>query len=384
MVSFDITNYRGGIFSLKIINSYFLTVNAEGLKKAVRLFFTSSASLSSMYFLSFTTPVNDIVYILKTIKCPKEITELFMLIYRFIFIVLNMAQSISIAQNCRLAQRTFKTRINSMALMLSSVFVLSYNKSLFMYNTRSRVRCYSGDINFLNIEYESNRKFVFSAVLIVFTVIFNKCFGEGILMDCIIKTQGLNYSYHNGQRALFDVNIAIKQGEKTAVIGSNGSGKSTLFLCLNGINKPQKGEVFFKGKKFDYSSKGLLNLRQSVGIVFQNPDDMIFSSSVRQDIAFGLLNMGFSNIQAEEKIKSISKFLNLESLLHKPVHELSGGEKKRVSLAGVMVMEPEVIILDEPGAYLDTLNAKTVYKIIDSLSQKGKTVIISSHNMDFV
>ena len=203
-------------------------------------------------------------------------------------------------------------------------------------------------------------------------------------MDCIIKTQGLNYSYHNGQRALFDVNIAIKQGEKTAVIGSNGSGKSTLFLCLNGINKPQKGEVFFKGKKFDYSSKSLLNLRQSVGIVFQNPDDMIFSSSVRQDIAFGLLNMGFSNIQAEEKIKSISKFLNLESLLHKPVHELSGGEKKRVSLAGVMVMEPEVIILDEPGAYLDTLNAKTVYKIIDSLSQKGKTVIISSHNMDFV
>ncbi len=203
-------------------------------------------------------------------------------------------------------------------------------------------------------------------------------------MDYIIKTQGLNYSYHNGQRALFDVNIAIKQGEKTAVIGSNGSGKSTLFLCLNGINKPQNGKVFFKGKEVDYSSKGLLNLRQSVGIVFQNPDDMIFSSSVRQDIAFGLLNMGFSNIQAEEKIKSISKFLNLESLLHKPVHDLSGGEKKRVSLAGVMVMEPEVIILDEPGAYLDTLNAKTVYKIIDSLSQKGKTVIISSHNMDFV
>ncbi len=203
-------------------------------------------------------------------------------------------------------------------------------------------------------------------------------------MDYIINTKGLSYSYHNGQKALFDVNIAIKPGEKTAVIGSNGSGKSTLFLCLNGINKPQKGDVFFKGNKIDYSSKGLLNLRRSVGIVFQNPDDMIFSSSVRQDIAFGLLNMGFSNSQAEEKIKSISKFLNLEGLLDKPVHELSGGEKKRVSLAGVMVMEPEVIILDEPGAYLDTLNAKTVYKIIDSLSQKGKTVIISSHNMDFV
>ncbi len=170
MVSFDITNYRGGIFSLKIINSYFLTVNAEGLKKAVRLFFTSSASLSSMYFLSFTTPVNDIVYILKTIKCPKEITELFMLIYRFIFIVLNMAQSISIAQNCRLAQRTFKTRINSMALMLSSVFVLSYNKSLFMYNAMLS-RCYSGYINFLFIEYERNRNFVFLVVLIVFTVV---------------------------------------------------------------------------------------------------------------------------------------------------------------------------------------------------------------------
>ncbi len=203
-------------------------------------------------------------------------------------------------------------------------------------------------------------------------------------MDYIIKTQGLNYSYHSGQTALFDVNISIKQGEKTAVIGSNGSGKSTLFLCLNGINKPQKGSVFFKDKKIDYSSKGLLNLRRFVGIVFQNPDDMIFSSSVRQDIAFGLLNMGFSNSQAEEKIKRISDFLNLGSLLDKPVHALSGGEKKRVSLAGVMVMEPEVIILDEPGAYLDTVNTKTVYKIIDDLSLKGKTVIISSHNMDFV
>lgn len=203
-------------------------------------------------------------------------------------------------------------------------------------------------------------------------------------MDYIIKTQDLNYSYHNGQKALFDVDIGIKSGEKTAVIGHNGSGKSTLFLCLNGINRPQKGKVFFKGKEIDYSSKGLLNLRRSVGIVFQNPDDMIFSSSVRQDIAFGLLNMGFSSSQAEEKIKSISKFLNLENLLDKPVHALSGGEKKRVSLAGVMVMEPEVIILDEPGAYLDTVNAKTVYKIIEGLSQKGKTVIISSHNMDFV
>ena len=170
MVSFDITNYRGEIFSVKIINSYFLTVNAEGLKKAVRLFFTSAASLSSMYFLSFTTPVNDVVYVLETIKCPKEITELFMLIYRFIFIVLNMAQSISIAQNCRLSQRTFKTRINSMALMLSSVFVLSYNKSLFMYNAMLS-RCYSGDINFLNKKYINSRKFMFLAVFIVFTVV---------------------------------------------------------------------------------------------------------------------------------------------------------------------------------------------------------------------
>ena len=126
-------------------------------------------------------------------------------------------------------------------------------------------------------------------------------------MDYIIKTQGLNYSYHNGQRALLDVNIAIKQGKKTAVIGSNGSGKSTLFLCLNGINKPQKGDVFFKGKKIDYSPKGLLNLRRSVGIVFQNPDDMIFSSSVRQDIAFGLLNMGFFKHSGRRKNKKYFK-----------------------------------------------------------------------------
>ncbi len=170
MVAFDITNYKGEIFSFKIINSYFLTVNAQGAKKAIRLFFTSAASLSSMYFLSFTTPVNDVVYVLKTIKCPKEITELFMLIYRFIFIVLNMAHSIITAQNCRMAQRTFKTRINAMALMLSSVFVLSYNKSLFMYNAMLS-RCYSGDINFLNEKYDNNRKHVLFAVVVVLVIV---------------------------------------------------------------------------------------------------------------------------------------------------------------------------------------------------------------------
>lgn len=170
MVSFDITNYSEGIFSVKIIKGYFLTVNSMGIEKAIRLFFTSAASLSSMYFLSFTTPVNDIVYVLKTIKCPKEVTELFMLIYRFIFIVLNMAHSITTAQNCRMAQRTFKTRINAMALMLSSVFVLSYNKSLFMYNAMLS-RCYSGDINFLNGKYDNNKKHVLFAVVVVLVIV---------------------------------------------------------------------------------------------------------------------------------------------------------------------------------------------------------------------
>ncbi len=170
MVSFDITDCGEGIFSVKILDGYFLTVNSEGVKKAVRLFFTSAASLSSMCFLSLTTPVNDIVYVLKTIKCPKEITELFILIYRFIFIVLNMAQSIITAQNCRMAQRTFKTRINSMALMLSSVFVLSYNKSVFIYNAMLS-RCYSGDISFLNVKYDSSKKYVLFAVLIVFIIV---------------------------------------------------------------------------------------------------------------------------------------------------------------------------------------------------------------------
>ena len=170
MLSFDITDYSGEIFSVKIIKGYFLTVNSMGIEKAIRLFFTSAASLSSMYFLSFTTPVNDIVYVLKTIKCPKEITELFMLIYRFIFIVLNMAHSITTAQNCRMAQRPFKTRINAMALMLSGVFVLSSNKSLFMYNAMLS-RCYSGDINFLNEKYDNNRKHVLFAVVVVLVIV---------------------------------------------------------------------------------------------------------------------------------------------------------------------------------------------------------------------
>ncbi len=196
-----------------------------------------------------------------------------------------------------------------------------------------------------------------------------------------LEIHDLHYTYSDGTEALRGIDLEVKRGEKLAIMGANGSGKSTLFLHLNGILKPKKGRVKIQGKPIDYSRKGLLDVRKKVGIVFQNPDNQLFSASVVQEISFGLLNLGEKEDVALEKVKKIMADLNIEEFSEKPTHFLSGGQKKRVAIADVMVMDPEIIIFDEPTSELDPKHAAITDKIIDDLSKRGITVILSTHNV---
>ncbi|WP_206460282.1 energy-coupling factor ABC transporter ATP-binding protein [Anaerovorax sp. IOR16] len=198
----------------------------------------------------------------------------------------------------------------------------------------------------------------------------------------VVKAEKVCYTYDDGTQALKGIDLEIKQGEKIAIMGANGSGKSTFFLHLNGVMKPKSGVIYIDENPIDYSRKGLLEVRKKVGIVFQDPDNQLFSANVTQEISFGVLNLGFTEEEAKAKVEQVIEELNITEFKDKPTHFLSGGQKKRVAIADILVMNPEVIILDEPASALDPKHARMIDGIVDQLSEKGITVILSTHDVE--
>ena len=198
----------------------------------------------------------------------------------------------------------------------------------------------------------------------------------------ILEAVNLHYRYPDGTCALNGVNLRVQRGEKLAVMGANGSGKSTFFLCLNGVHQPSDGTVYLDGEPVRYTAKGLMDLRRRVGIVFQDPEHQLFSADVYGEISFGPMNLGLAEYEVRNRVEGIIREMGITPFQDKPVHFLSGGQKKRVSIADILVMEPDVVMLDEPAAALDPKHAELVDKIIDGLSDKGITVIQSTHDVD--
>lgn len=203
--------------------------------------------------------------------------------------------------------------------------------------------------------------------------------------NIIMETKQLCFNYPDGTPALKDLSIQIQKGKTTGILGGNGAGKSTLFLNLNGILRPTSGQVYHKNLPISYSSKSLNQLRQSVGIVFQDPDTQLFSASVYQDVSFGVVNLGIPESEAHLRTENALKRTGTYELRQKPTHSLSYGQKKRVALAGIIAMEPEVLILDEPTAGLDPQGVSEIMQLIRELQQDlGIAILIATHDMDLV
>lgn len=202
--------------------------------------------------------------------------------------------------------------------------------------------------------------------------------------DIILKAEDLYFSYDDdNSHSLNGLSLEIKKGQKVAVMGANGSGKSTFFLCCTGIHKPQKGKLYLDGKEVKYNKKGLLDLRSKVGIVFQDPDNQLFSASVYQEISFGILNLGVSEEQAKKEVEEVIDYLEITPFRSKPTHALSGGQKKQVSIADILVMHPEIIILDEPAAALDPRHTTMVNRIVEQMTENGITVLMATHDVNY-
>ena|GEM_PF-5638 len=200
--------------------------------------------------------------------------------------------------------------------------------------------------------------------------------------ETILETRGLEFSYLDGARALVGVDIAIPDGRKVAFIGPNGAGKTTLFLHFNGLMRPDRGQVYFAGQEVRYSHKALLELRKKVGIVFQDPDTQLFSASVRQEISFGPLNLGLPREEVLERVNRAMADTGILDLQDKPTHFLSYGQKKRVTIADILAMQPQVLICDEPTAWLDNKHAEQIMGLLSASNRGGTTVIISTHDVD--
>lgn len=201
-------------------------------------------------------------------------------------------------------------------------------------------------------------------------------------MTIILETRSLSYSYGDGTVALNDVSISLEEGKKVALVGPNGAGKSTLMLMFNGILRPGGGEVLFRGRPMKYDATSLRSIRRAVGMVFQNSDDQLFAPTVYQDVAFGPTNLGYAAEKVKRYVGFALQYVGLSGYERRPPHHLSGGEKKRVAIAGILAMEPEVMILDEPTSNLDPASSEEIMEMLDELNLGGKTLIISTHDVD--
>jgi cobalt/nickel transport system ATP-binding protein len=199
----------------------------------------------------------------------------------------------------------------------------------------------------------------------------------------LLELDNVSFSYPDGSVGLNGCSPAIQRGTRNALIGANGSGKTTLFQHCNGLLRPQSGTVRYAGAAIDYGRGGLRQLRSQVGMVFQNPDHQLFSASVQEDVSFGPINLGLDEATVRRRVSEALLAVGMAECADKAVHNLSFGQKKRVCIAGVLAMQPELLVLDEPMAGLDHRMRTEFLTVLDGLHAQGITLLLATHDIDF-
>ncbi len=201
--------------------------------------------------------------------------------------------------------------------------------------------------------------------------------------ETLLEFADVTFRYPDGNVGLDGCSLRITRGSRNALIGANGAGKTTLFQHANGLLRPQVGTIRYAGQPIDYSRAGLRRLRSEVGLVFQNPDQQLFSASVREDVSFGPLNLGLDTATARQRVDKALRAVGMDKFADRPVHNLSFGQKKRVCIAGVLAMEPQLLVLDEPMAGLDHAMRQELLAVLDDLHAHGITLLLATHDIDF-
>jgi cobalt/nickel transport system ATP-binding protein len=198
----------------------------------------------------------------------------------------------------------------------------------------------------------------------------------------LLTVRGVDYAYSGGVMALRDLNLTVEKGQKLAILGPNGSGKTTLLLHLNGAFQPTRGEIRLEGRPVGYDRRSLSDWRRRVGLVLQEPDDQLFAATVGQDVSFGPLNLGLTAVETRERVDEALAALRIADLVDRATHTLSFGQKKRVAIAGLLAMRPEILALDEPTAGLDPHGVAHLLDALQRLHEAGTTLVFSTHDVE--
>ena len=414
----------GTLFALPV-GPWHLGATWSGLERAAQVASVSFACVASMLSLALTTPMVDITDQLRKWRVPQLFIELMVLMYRFIFVFIETAQAMYIAQkrpprlqqlaalaalggNARrqplpalagprggLVHRADRSRLYRRAARAhGTAHVVAAQLAR---HRRRRERVALGGHRYLVVENSM------SGVHDVGTSPLGTALPGGpqhteeplaerrnganpaattIDAPPVLAAEGVTFTYPDGTVALRDLSLALPKGRRIALLGANGCGKTTLFLHFNGILQPTAGTIALSGEPIGYDRHALRELRRRVGLVFQDPDSQLFAANVRQDISFGPLNLDWSEEQVRDKVEQVISDTDLTDLADRPTHLLSYGQKKRVAIAGVLVMEPEVIIADEPTAGLDPEMTTRVLDLLDTLHRTGRTIVISTHDVE--
>ena len=205
------------------------------------------------------------------------------------------------------------------------------------------------------------------------------------MQEWLLEFEQVHYTYLGTQQsALNGLTLRIPAQKRCALIGQNGCGKTTLFLLANGLYKPNKGSVYWQGNSLKYDRNSLMKLRQKVGLIFQDPEQQLVASTVEEDISYGLCKLGLPEVESQQRVEQALVEFDLTELAQRPVHHLSLGQKKRVSIADVMVLRPELVLLDEPTAYLDKLHTRNLMATLKKIHAAGTTILMATHDLDLV
>ena len=202
------------------------------------------------------------------------------------------------------------------------------------------------------------------------------------MSDYVLEFDDVWYSYPSRPPSLRGISFAIERGKKVAVVGPNGAGKTTLLLMCNGTLVPERGCVRVDGEEVVYDRSSLRRVRTAVGLVFQNSDAQVFAPSVYADVAFGPANLHLSEEEVHQRVSDALFAVGLSGYERRPPHHLSGGERKRVAIAGILAMRPEILVADEPTASLDPATAVEIMDLLDELHEDGTTILLSTHDVE--
>ena len=329
----------------------------DGLHVAIKTWLRCLASVGSMILLLQLLPLHRLYVVLRSLGIPKLFIDLVELTYRYIFVLEETAGQIRLAQTSRLGyQGSIRRRIQHFGMLLSRTFVLSQVESDKLY------------LGLVSRGYEDEP--------------LHQPVESGATLDNtpVLRLEGISFVYEDGYEALHALSLSIHRGERIALIGHNGAGKSTLFLLLSGLQQSWRGELYLHGEIITPQER--VALRRRVALVLQNSNYQLFTPSVEDELSFGLKNMGLEGEALHLRLEELLTEYQLLDLRHKAPHELSEGQKKWVALAAVLATDPEIIILDEPTAALDALYTERVLELLERLHERGKTVIVSTHDMD--